>query len=219
MALTLYAHPFSSFCQKVLVALHETGAPFTFRHIDLFSEADAAVLAALWPFRKFPVLTDGDLVIPESSIIIEHLDRHHPGPARLMPEDPDAAREVRLLDRVMDNCLHLPTQRIVFDALRPATARDDLGVAQARTTLRTAYDWLERRLAGRSWAAGEAFTLADCAAAPGLFYADWTEAIPETCPTLRAYRARLLARSSVARVVDGARPYRHLFPLGDPGRD
>ena len=219
MALTLYAHPFSAFCQKVLVALHETGTPFALRHVDLFREEDAAALAALWPFRKFPVLVDGELVVPESSIIIEHLDRRQAGPARLIPADPDLAREARLIDRVMDLHLLAPMQRIVFDALRDATQRDPLGVAEARGTLRTAYAWQEQRLAGRCWATGETFSLADCAAAPGLFFADWTEPIPDACPGLRAYRARLLARPSVAQVVDGARPYRHFFPLGDPGRD
>ncbi len=219
MALTFYAHPFSAFCQKVLVALHETGAPFVFRQIDLFSEADAAALRALWPFRKFPMLVDDSLVLPESSVIIEHLDRHYPGASRLIPDDPDLAREVRLLDRVMDNYLLLPMQKVAFDALREERQRDPAGVAEARATMRTAYTWLEQRLAGRHWAAGAAFSLADCGAAPGLFFADWTEPMPEACPLLRDYRARLLARPSVKRVVDAARPYRHLFPLRDPGRD
>lgn len=219
MALTLHAHPFSSYCQKALVALYENATPFAFRQVDLGDEAAAAALGALWPFRRFPVLVDGEAVIPESSIIIEHLDRHHPGPTRFLPEDPAMALEVRLLDRVIDNDVMTQMQKIVFDALRPAEARDAMGVAQARVRLDTAYAWLDGRLAGRDWAAGGAFTLADCAAAPALLYADWTHPIDPRFATLRAYRARLLARPSYARAVDEARPFRHFFPLGDPGRD
>lgn len=219
MALTLYAHPFAAFCQKALIALYENATPFAYRHIDLGKAEDREALIALWPFRKFPVLVDGDATVAESSIVIEHLDRHHPGPVRFIPAAADAAAEVRLLDRVLDNYVLVPMQKVATDPLRPEGGRDPIGVEQARMTLRTAYAWLEQRLAGRHWAAGDAFTLADCAAAPGLLYADWSEPIPETCPALRAYRARLLARPSYARVLDEARPYRHLFPLGDPGRD
>lgn len=219
MTLTLYAHPFAAFCQKALVALHENATPFALRHIDLGKAEDRAALIALWPFRKFPVLVDGDATIPESSIIIEHLDRHHPGPTRFIPDDPDAATEVRLLDRVIDNYLLVPMQKVATDPLRPADGHDPVGVEQARATMRTAYGWLDTRLVGRRWLAGEDFTLADCAAAPGLLYGDWSEPIPASCATLRAYRARLLAWPSVVAVVDAARPFRHLFPLGDPGRD
>ncbi|WP_198370027.1 glutathione S-transferase family protein [Roseomonas rosulenta] len=219
MAPTLHAHPFSTYCQKVLVALEENATPFTFHQVDLGDASAAEALGALWPFRRFPVLVDGALVLPEASIIIEYLDLRHPGPVRFIPADPDAALEVRLIDRVIDNDLMNPTQKVVFDALRPAHARDAMGVAQARDRLRTTYGWLDSRLAGRAWAAGEAFTLADCGAAPALLYADWVEPIPAEHAVLRAYRARLLARPSYARVLDAARPYRHLFPLGDPGRD
>jgi glutathione S-transferase len=216
MALTLYAHPFAAFCQKALVALHDNATPFAFRHIDLGKAEDRAALTALWPFRKFPVLVDGDATIVESSLIIEHLDRHHPGPTRFIPDD---AAEVRLIDRVIDHYVLMPMQKVATDPLRPAGGRDPVGVEQARATLWTAYAWLEKRLSGRPWLAGETFTLADCGAAPGLLYGDWSEPIPEDCPALRAYRARLLARPSVVTVIDAARPYRHLFPLGDPGRD
>ncbi|MBR0670911.1 glutathione S-transferase family protein [Neoroseomonas soli] len=219
MALTLFAHPFSAYCQKALVALYENATPFEFRFVNLGEEADAAALAALWPFRKFPVLVDGAAMVPEASIIIEHLDRHHPGPVRFLPEDSDAAIEARLIDRVVDNYLMTPMQKVVLDAIRPPEARDGFGVDQARAVIGTAYAWLDARLAGRSWAAGEAFSLADCGAAPGLLYADWVAPIPERFAALRAYRARLLARPSYARALDEARPYRHLFPLGDPGRD
>lgn len=219
MSLTLHAHPFSAYCQKALVALYENATPFTFRLVNLGDAADAAALASLWSFRKFPVLQDGEAVIPEATIIIEHLDLHHPGPQRLIPEDPAVALEVRLLDRVIDNYLLAPMQKVVLDALRPEGARDAFGVEQARTTLQTAYAWLEARLAGRDWAAGTRFSLADCGAAPALLYADWSEPIPERFATLRGYRARLLARPSYARALEEARPYRRYFPLGDPGRD
>ncbi len=219
MALTLHAHPFSAYCQKALVALYENATPFAFRMVNLGDAADAAALAALWPFRRFPVLQDGAAVIPEASVIIEHLDVHHPGPVRFLPEDRAAALEVRLIDRVVDNDLLAPMQKIVLDAIRPEGARDPFGVDRARATLRTAYAWLEERLAGRDWAAGATFTLADCGAAPALLYADWVEPIPERLARLRAYRARLLARPSYARALEEARPYRHFFPLGDPGRD
>ena len=219
MALTLHAHPFSAYCQKALVALYENATPFALRMVNLGNAADAAALAALWPFRRFPVLQDGAVVIPEASVIIEHLDIHHPGPVRFLPEDRAAALEVRLMDRVIDNDLLAPMQKIVLDVIRPEGARDPFGVDKARATLRTAYAWLEDRLAGRDWAAGAAFTLADCGAAPALLYADWAEPIPERLARLRAYRARLLARPSYARALEEARPYRHFFPLGDPGRD
>ncbi|MBR0680141.1 glutathione S-transferase family protein [Roseomonas eburnea] len=219
MPLTLHAHPFSAYCQKALVALYENATPFAFRHVDFGKEADAAALAALWPFRKFPVLEDGATVVPEATIIIEHLDRHHPGPVRFLPDDADAALEARLIDRVVDNYLMTPMQKVVLDAIRPPEARDAFGVDQARAVIGTAYAWLDTRLAGREWAAGDAFSLADCGAAPGLLYADWAHPIPLRLATLRAYRTRLLARPSYARALDEARPYRHLFPLGDPGRD
>lgn len=219
MALTLHAHPFSAYCQKVLVALEENATPCTVHEVKLGDAAAAAALGALWPFRRFPVLVDGAMVLPESTIIIEYLDLHHPGATRFIPTHPDAALEVRLIDRVVDNDVMTPMQKVVFDALRPAEARDAMGVAQARARLRTAYAWLDGRLAGRPWAAGAAFTLADCGAAPALLYADWVEPIADEHRELRAYRARLLARSSYARVLEAARPYRHLFPLGDPGRD
>lgn len=219
MALTLHGHPFSSYCQKVLVALYENATPFAFRLVDLGSAADAAALAALWPFRKFPVLEDGATVLPEASLIIEHLDQRHPGAVRFIPDDRDAAMEVRLIDRVVDNYLMTPMQKVVLDAIRPAGARDAHGVEQARATLDTAYAWLDARIAGREWAAGASFTLADCGAAPALLYADWAHPIAPRFATLRGYRARLLARPSYARALEEARPYRHFFPLGDPGRD
>jgi glutathione S-transferase len=213
----LYAHPFSSYSQKALVALYENGTAFEYRSLE---EPEAREeLAALWPMRRFPVLVDQDRTILEASCIVEYLDLHHPGPVRLIPANPATALEVRMLDRVFDNYVSTPQQKVVLDSLRPADSRDDYGVAEARTALETAYAWLDRHLAGREWAAGEDFSLADCAAAPFLFYADWTHPIDPSLTTLRAYRARLLARPSFARAVDEARPYRGYFPLGAPDRD
>jgi glutathione S-transferase len=218
VALSLFAHPFSSYCQKVLVALYENATPFTFRLLDQGDPDTFAEFAALWPLRRFPLLLDGDRPIAEATVIVEHLDLHHPGPVRLIPADRAEALEVRFLDRFFDNYLHTPMQKIVVDAMRGAGEHDPRGVAEARNLLDRSYDWLERHLAGRDWAAG-GFGLADCAAAPALFYADWVHPIDPTYPAVRAYRARLNARPSFARAIEEARPYRHLFPLGAPDRD
>jgi glutathione S-transferase len=212
----LYAHPFSSYSQKVLIALYENATPFEYR--SLVDSAAQEELARLSPLRRFPVLVDQDRTILESSAIIEYLNVRHAGPVRLLPEG-DAAVEVRMLDRVYDNYVMTPMQKLVLDALRPEADRDAYGVNEARGVLDRIYAWLDRRLAGRDWAAGAAFTLADCAAAPSLFYADWAHGIPAGLGRLRAYRARLLARPSVARAVDEARPFRSYFPLGAPDRD
>jgi glutathione S-transferase len=219
MTLRLYAHPFSSYCQKVLVALYENGTPFEFRMLAPDDERVAEELEALWPLRRFPVLVDDGRTVAEASIIIEHLGLRHPGPVRLIPQDPQAALDVRFMDRFFDNYVSTPQQKIVFDAIRPADVRDPHGVAEARSMLDTAYAWLDDAMAGREWAAGEAFSLADCAAAPALFYADWTHRIGERFANVHAYRRRLLQRPSFARAVDEARPYRPLFPLGAPDRD
>ena len=217
MALTLYAHPFSSYCQKVLTALYENGTPFEYRKVE---DADAwADLAKRWPMRRMPVLIDNGRTVVEASVIIEHLQLEYPGRVRLIPEDPRAALEVRTMDRFFDNYVATPQQKFVFDRLRPEANRDSYGVEEARRTLTTAYEWLEGVMARRQWAAGDTFSLADCAAAPFLFYADWTQVIDEKFANVRAYRQRLLARPSFARAVNEARPYRPLFPLGAPDRD
>lgn len=217
MSLTLYAHPFSSYCQKVLTALYENATPFTYRQLS--DEAANAELASLWPIKRFPVLVDDGRTILESTIIIEHLDLCHPGPVRLIPAEARAALAIREMDRIFDNYVMTPMQRIVFDAIRPADQRDPYGVADARRMLDTIYAWLDARLAGRIWATGTDFSLADCAAAPSLFYADWAHPIGAAFQHLRAYRARLLARPSFARAVDEGRPFRAFFPLGAPDRD
>lgn len=219
MSLALYGHPFSSYTQKVLIALYENELSFEFRSLGPDTPQHAAEWLQRWPLRKFPLLVDGERSIVETSIIIEYLQLTHPGPARLLPEDPMQALEVRFMDRFFDLHVMSPTQLAVGGALSGDPAKRAEGLATATDKLELAYAWLEGRLAGKTWAAGDAFTLADCAAAPSLFYADWTHPIAASYPVLRAYRARLLARPSMARAVDEARPYRPLFPLGAPDRD
>ncbi|MDH7452758.1 glutathione S-transferase family protein [Luteimonas composti] len=208
----LYAHPFSSYCQKVLVALYENDTGFELRHLEQAPYMDE--LAALWPMKRFPVLVYEGRTVIEASIIIEHLRLHHPGRRPLLPAGADAALEVRMLDRFFDNYVSTPQQTCVFDALRPPGERDPRGVSEARAMLDTAYAWLDAHMEGRTWAAADCFSLADCGAAPFLFYAHFTHPIPDRYPRLLAYRARLLARPSFARVVEEARPYRSYFPLG-----
>ena len=216
MSLTLYSHPFSSYCQKVLIALYENDTPFTYRHMEDPGAADER--AGLWPFGKFPVLVDDGRTVAESSIIIEHLALHHPGPVQLLPADPVAALEVRFMDRFFDQYVMGSMQKPVAEALRSDGGRPEAR-AEAAAALDLAYGWLEGALRDRTWAAGEVFSMADCAAAPSLFYADWVHEIGEEFPAVRAYRARLLARPSFARAVEEARKYRHYFPLGAPDRD
>lgn len=213
----LYAHPFSSYCQKVLIALYENQTAFDYRNLE--DRKANEELTSLWPMRRFPVLVDGSRTVIEATCIIEYLDLHHPGPVRLIPTDPDTALQVRMLDRFFDNYISTPQQKFVSDRMRPEHERDARGVDDARNMLDTAYAWLEQHMATREWAAGDAFSLADCGAAPFLFYADWTHAIDPRFAHVRAYRARLLARPSVKRAVDEARPYRSYFPLGAPDRD
>ncbi|MGY1459489.1 MULTISPECIES: glutathione S-transferase family protein [unclassified Luteimonas] len=219
MPLALYGHPFSSYTQKVLIALYENGTAFEFRTIGPDTPEHTADWLQRWPLRKFPLLVDGDRQLVETSIIIEYLQLSHPGPARLIPADPMAALDVRFLDRFFDLHVMDAMQIAVEAALGRLPVPPEAGLDIARERLDRAYAWLDGHLAGRTWATGPDFTLADCAAAPSLFYADWTHPIPDAFPTLRAYRARLLAHPSIARAVDEARPYRPLFPLGAPDRD
>ena len=219
MSLKLYAHPFSSYCQKVLIALYENETRFELRLLGPGDEGVTAEFESLWPLKRMPVLVDAGLAFMEATIIIEYLHLNHPGLVRLIPADPHAALEVRFLDRFFDNYVMTPMQRIVFDFIRPPENRDAYGVAQARSLLDTAYAWLDGQLHGREWSAGNEFSLADCAAAPALFYADWVQPIAERWTNVREYRRRMLARPSFARAVDEARPYRSLFPPGAPDRD
>src|SRR5262245_26047000 len=197
----LYAHPFSSYCQKVLIAFYENNTPFEFRMLAPGDERVVAEHAALWPLKRMPVLVDEDRTVVEATIIIEHLGLHHPGPVRLIPEDPGAALDVRMMDRVFDNYVMTPMQKVVLDSIRAADQRDAQGVADAGAMLDTAYRWLDDALRGREWAAGDGFSLADCAAAPALFYADWVRPIDGALSNVRGYRRRLLARPSFARAV------------------
>ncbi|CAN5222926.1 glutathione S-transferase family protein [soil metagenome] len=215
----LFAHPFSSYCQKALIALYEHEVPFRFRLLTPMDPATLEARRALWPLAKMPVLHDGNRVLVEASIIVEYVDQKHDGAQRLVPVDPVRALEVRMLDRVFDNYVMTPVQKIVGDRLRRDDAvRDPHGVTEARALLQASYRWLDTRIAGHEWIAG-GFSLADCAAAPSLFYAEWVEPIPADCAALRAYRARLLARPSMARCVEEAREFRPFFPGGAPDQD
>jgi len=218
MPLTLYYHPFSSYSWKALIALYEAETAFTPRNID--DPQVAAEWKRRWPIARFPVLVEeaNGLTVPEASIIIEYLDSHYPGPQPMLPSDRDLRLQVRLLDRFFDNYVHASMQKIVGDRLRDPERRDAQGVEEARAMLDTCYAWLDARMADHEWA-GDRFTLADCAAAPALFYADWVHPIGDAFPSVAGYRARLLARPSVKRAVDDARPFRALFPGGAPDRD
>lgn len=213
----LYSHLFSSYCQKAQIALYENDTPFELRFVEDAGAMDE--LTALWPMKRFPILVDGGQTVFEATSIIEHLAVHHPGPVALLPTDPAAAVEVRMMDRVFDNYVMTPQGRIVFNAMRPEADRDPYGVTEQRAQLDQIYLWLNDRMAGREWATDHGFTLADCAAAPSLFYADWTHRIPADLVHLHSYRARLLIRPSMARCVEEARRFRHYFPLGAPDRD
>jgi glutathione S-transferase len=212
--LTLYFHPLSSFCQKALVAFYETGTSFTPHVLDLMDERVRIEHRARWPLGRMPVLRDEarSCTIPESTIIIEYLAQYSPGASELVPRDPDRAWQTRLHDRFFDLYVNEPMQKIVLDRIRPDGTNDPHGVEQARTRLATAYDCLEREMEGKTWVTGQSFTMADCAAAPALYYANAVAPFGETHPRTKAYFERLMKRPSFARVVDEAEPYRKLFP-------
>ena len=218
MSLQLFGHPFSSYTQKVLIALWADETPFEYRILDPDHPENMEELKRHWPFGQFPLLLDDGRPFAESTPIIEHLQAEHGGIHRWIP-DGDVGRRVRFLDRFFDLYVMGNMQKPVLDAIRPDGAQDAFGVEKARGQINLAYDWLEANLGDGPWAAGEEFTLADCAAAPSLFYADWVYQIPENYENLRAYRARLLAHPTVSRCVEDARPYRPYFPLGAPDRD
>ena len=211
---TLHMHPLASYCWKVLIALYETDTPFRPVRVDGAPKNDAT-FAERWPIGKMPLLLDGAVVVPETSIIIEYLQTRHADPDVLVPADPDAAREVRLWDRFFDLYVHLPMQKFVADRLRPDGAKDPFGLEEARATLDMAYAMLERRMADRTWAAGERFSMADCAAMPPLFYLDAVYPYRAAYPALAAYFERLVARPSVQRVIREAQPWFHYFPFVD----
>jgi glutathione S-transferase len=214
MSLTLYFHPLSSFCQKAVVALYENGTPFVPQLVNLADEASSAELKRLWPVGKFPVLRDDarERTIPESSIIIEYLDQHYPGRTKFVPADAELARQTRFRDRFYDLHVEVPMQKIVGDRLRPAGKNDPHGVEEAKRLLAVACGMVDKDMAAKTWAMGDAFTMADCAAAPALFYADKVMPLRDAYKNAAAYLDRLMARPSYARALEDARPYLGLFP-------
>jgi glutathione S-transferase len=219
MALKLYYHPLASYCWKPLIALYENATPFTPVLVDLGDEKSRKAFLEVWPMGEFPVLYDEarDRLMPQSSAIIEYLQLHISGQPTMIPEDPDAALEVRRWDHFLDSSVMEPMSKIVTDNLRPVDARDPFGVGEARATLASAYGVLEAHLLkahriDRSWIAGPGFSMADCSAAPSLYYADKVQPIGPSHPRLGAYLERLKQRPSFARVLEEAAPYFHLFP-------
>ncbi|MGX1790390.1 glutathione S-transferase family protein [Bosea sp. NPDC055332] len=221
MSLTLYFHPLSGFCQKTLVALYENQTPFTPQLVNFGDATERADFLKLWPIGKFPLLRDDSngRLVPETSLIIEYLALHYPGPVALLPENPVAALEVRRLDRLFDLYVAIPMQKVVLDRLRPEGSNDPVGVAEAKATLASAYDVLEAEIGERQWALGDAFSLADCSAAPALFYAERALSFRDSHPRLWAYFNRLRTRPSYARALAEAEPYFEYFPRnpGDAG--
>jgi glutathione S-transferase len=214
MSLTLHFHPLSSFCWKALIALYENEIAFTPNLVDLGNPAERAALQKLWGIGKFPVLSDharGETV-PESSIIIEYLDRHYRGMTRFIPDEPGLALQTRLRDRFYDLYVHLPMQKIMGDRLRPDGKQDPHGVEEARAQLRTSYAMIEQQMSGGAFAMGDDFSLADCAAAPSLFYGSMVVPFGDGQKNLAAYFARLKARPSFARVIKEAEPYFGMVP-------
>jgi len=214
MSLQLYFHPFASFCQKVLIAFYENDIPFDPHVVDLGDQKSRTEFEAIWPIGKFPVLRDeaAGRTIPESSIIIEYLAQYYPGGTSLVPVDAELALLTRTWDRFYDHYVELPMQKIVTDRLRPQGRNDTHGVEESKALLETAYRVLEQEMENRTWAIGEVFTMADCAAAPALFYADLVLPFNDKHQNVKAYFDRLLERPSFARVVEEAKPYRELFP-------
>ena len=214
MSLKLYFHPLSSFCQKALIAFYENDTPFEPHIVDLANEVSNAEFKAIWPIGRFPVLRDeaNDRTVPESSIIIEYLAQHYPGRTQLVPADPELARQTRLHDRFYDLYVNVPMQKIVTDKLRPPGKNDPHGVEEAKRLLLTACGMIEQAMATKTWAMGDAFSMADCAAAPALFYANLTMPLGGTHRNAAAYLGRLMERPSFARALKEAQPYFALFP-------
>ena len=215
MSLTLFLHPLSYYCHKVLIALYENGTAFTPHVVDLGNAESRAAFKAIWPVGKFPVLRDeaNGRVIPESTSIIEYLTLHYPGAGRLIPAEAAAALEVRARDRFYDLHVHTHMQRVIGERLRPADNKDPYGLEQARTALQVGLRIAEKDIAGRTWAAGESFSMADCAAAPALFFIDMAVApLAGSYPNLAAYLGRLKQRPSYARALEEAQPFIHFVP-------
>lgn len=217
MSLMMHLHPLASFCWKPLIALYENGTPFAAVIVDLGDEQSRAAFLRISPTGKMPALRDDarDRTVLESTIVIEYLAAHYPGPVDLVPADIDLALAVRQADRFYDFYVQAPMQKIVADRLRPQDKTDPFGVEEARAQLRNAYAIIEQEMQSRTWATGEAFTMADCAAAPALFYANKVEPLGDKYPAVRRYHNRLLQRPSVARVIEEAQPYFKLFPYNN----
>lgn len=209
----IYGHPFAAFYWKALIAVYERNVPFEFLMIDADHADNATAIGRLAPTGQFPVLVDGERTVVESAAIIEYLDLHHGNAPPMVPTDPRAAIEARQMDSIFDDYVMAPLSRMVLNALRDEDKRDPYADVESKATLNKSYAWLNRWMEGREWAANNTFTIADCAAAPALFYAHWGYPIPESLTALRNYRTRLLARPSIARVIDEARPWRENFPL------
>ncbi len=215
MTIHLYGHPFASYAWKPLIAAYERNVPFEFHMVDPDHPENTARIRELSPTGQFPALVDGDRTVTQSNAVIEYLDRIGSAPT-IIPSNPDASLNARMFADVFDSYIAGPMQQIVGEALRPVDRQDSGRVTDAKANLDKSYRWLAKHI-GNNWAIGDRFSIADCAAAPALFYADWLHPIPDG--TLKSYRSRLLARPSVARVVNEARPYRSFFPLGAPDRD
>jgi glutathione S-transferase len=214
MSLTFHFHPLSSFCHKALIALYENDTPFTPLLVDLGNEASRTAFQKVWRIGKFPVLVDSDRqrTVPESSIIIEYLDHHYPGKTKFIPDDPDLSRQMRMRDRFYDLYLHLPMQKIVGDRIRPPGQRDPFGVEQAKAQIHTALDMTERDMENKTWAMGDTFSMADCAAAPALFYTNKVLPFGDTHRNATQYLRRLMSHPSYARTLKEAEPYFYMFP-------
>lgn len=214
--LELYGHPFSSYTWKAQIALYANGTPFAFRALGPDHPEHFARVSAASPQGKFPLLVDGQREIFEASVIIEYLALHCPGPAPLLPSDPDEAIRARMIDRVFDNYVMNLMQESVDDAIRHGTLSDDVR-ASVNERLLKSYRWIDNWL--EDYAMPSTISLIECAAAPSLFYADWVLPIPESCGRLREWRRHLLSLPPVSRCVEDARPFRSYFPLGAPDRD
>lgn len=219
MSITFYGHPFSAYCKKVLIAFYEHDLAYELRQIDFEGSSALDEFSEIWPIKRMPVIVDQGRPVIESSIIIEHIDQHYHRDVRLVPQDSQSALESRFMDRFFDNYISTPQMTVVFDVLRDQQDRDAYGVAKAKELLETSYEWLDTKMADRTWAIGDDFSMADCAAGPALFYAHWTHPIDPKFGHVHAYRNRLMVRPSFARCIEEARPYRHLFPLGAPEAD
>jgi glutathione S-transferase len=215
MTLRFHYHPLASFCHKALIALYENDIAFDPVIVDFGNVESAAAFRALWPMAKMPVLEDTErgALVAEASAVVEYVDRHYPGSTRFVPDDADLVWQIRMWDSVFDSYVHEPMQKIVTDNLRPAGRNDGEGVAQAKAQLNQSYDFIEKTLAGRTWALGDDFTLADCSAAPALFYADTVEPFGQEHAWLADYLERLMARPAYARVLKEAEPWFKNVPV------